>query len=179
MLNDRYIVDGNDGNVVDTLGPHDRILRGETTQRYHEWVEQQHTDKDKWVMTDFMKVSAQEQQLWNRDLSINEKAFLFSMQPYLSFDNDLCDTEGNQLGSEAVVYLSGVPRNRVFEVLKSLTRKFILYQGKNGRGRQYIINPWIMCKGVYVKRDYKALFRDYRIRMLGNVRWGDLKGFQK
>jgi hypothetical protein len=178
-MDNHLIVDGSTGEQIGELNPGDRIVHASTVTRYREWIEQQHVDKDKWVMTDFLKISAQEQQLWNKDLSLNEKAFLFSIQPYLSFDNDLCDDKGVQLGTEELIYLTGISRRTAFTVIKSLTSKFILYQGKNGRGRQYIINPWIMCKGVYVKRDYQALFRDYRIRMLSGKRWGDLKGFQK
>lgn len=179
MGSSNYIVDGETGEHIGNLEQGDRIVRASSISRYKEWAEKQHTDKDKWVLSDFCKISAQEQKAWNRDLSYDEKAFLFSVQPYLSFDNDLCDEKGNQLGTEDVIYLSGLSRNTVYRIIHSLTQKFIVYQGKNGRGRQYIINPWIMCKGVYVKIDYKALFRDYRIRMLGNKRWGDLEGFQK
>lgn len=177
-----FIIDGTTG---ERLGNYQKgysvtpVNARQNAVRYKEWIEQQHTDKDKWVISDFCKVSVQEQRLWNKELTLNEKAFLFSIQPYLSFDNDLCDDKGVQLNKEDLIYLCGLSRQTVYKVITSLTDKFILYQGKNGRGRQYIINPWIMCKGVYVKSDYKALFRDYRIRMLDGKRWGDLKGFQK
>lgn len=177
-MDEHLIIDSN-SEVIGHISPGDRIIRASSAKQYKEWIEQQHEDKNKWVISDFCKVSAQEQRLWNKDLTLNEKAFLFSIQPYLSFDNDLCNDKGVQIGTEELIYLIGISRRTVFDIIKSLTSKFIVYQGKNGRGRQYIINPWIMCKGVYVKSDYKALFRDYRIRTLGGKRWGDLKEFQR
>lgn len=179
---DNYIVDAKTGEIKDEINQGYKLTKPsqyKSGERYRQWLNDTRNGKQEWYIKDFIKVSSQEQRLWNKELSMIEKAFLYSMQSYLSFDNDLCNDDGNQMNTEDLIYLSGLSRGTVNSVIKSLISKFIIYKGKNGRGYQYFINPWLACKGLYVGEELRSHFRDYRIRILDGKRWGDLKEFQR
>jgi hypothetical protein len=180
-MGDRIIHDAETGEYIGEYEQGDRIVKGRSINsvRYQMWLDDVRSGKSEWQIKDFVKVSSQEQELWNKDLSVNEKAFLYSIQPYLSFDNDLVGKDGIQLNTEDVIHNSGLSRGTVNLVIHSLVKKFILYKGENGRSKQYFINPWIMCKGLYVDDVLKSHFRDYKIRIMNNRAWGSLRGLQK
>jgi len=115
-------------------------------------------------------------QKWMKELSTMEKAFLFSIVPYISYD-DCCLKYGNKkdIGTEDLVKISGLSRGKVYAVVKTLRKKDIIYKGENSKTKQYFINPWLFCKGNRLNKVLRTMFKNYKIRVLGNTKWSDLK----
>ena len=173
---DKVIVDGDTGETIGELNQGDRIVRAASYRsRKDIYIEDINKDKIHWEIKDFFKTSAQEQRLWLPLLSHMERSFLFAVTTYISYDNDLQDDDKKQIGTEELILLTGISRNAIYPVIGSLIHKDILYRGRNSKGIQYFINPWLTCKGGYIRRDLHALFKNYRIKVLGNKRWGDMK----
>ena len=82
---------------------------------------------------------------------------------------------GEDIGSEDLVAITGLSRSVVYQTINSLVNKDILYKGRNSVNRQYFANPWLFCKGNRVNKVLKTMFKNYRIRVLNNKRWKDLK----
>lgn len=171
----RLIVDGKTGEQIGEINPGDRIVRANSVSAIkQQYAQQKNENKLPWKIDDFYKVFVKEQKLLSPDLSHSERSFLFAVSPYVTYDNDIRDDKGEQMGTEALIVLTGFSRNVMYSVIKSLIEIDVLYRGKNSKGAQYFINPWIICKGRYVSRTLQVMFKNYRIRALGGKRWGDI-----
>lgn len=130
---------------------------------------------DRWIVDTFYKGNVPELKAIMKELDTYEKALLYSVAPYIGYE-DCCirHTNGKELNVEDVAELSGMSRNKAFEVVKGLIEKDILYKGKNSKNVQYFVNPWLFSKGTRVNRVLKRMFKNYRIRTKNNVKWGEL-----
>jgi hypothetical protein len=72
-----------------------------------------------------------------------------------------------------LVEITGLSRGAVYDAINSLIRKDIIYKGRNSKNRQYFVNPWLFCKGNRINKVLKTMFKNYRIRVLGGVKWKD------
>jgi hypothetical protein len=157
-----------DGEIIGELNEGDRIIKKEVS----EYLEK----TDMWKIENFYMGNIDELQKWMDDLTTVEKAFLFSIVPYISYE-DCCIKFNNNtdIGTEDLVKISGLSRGKTYEVISSLNKKDIIYKGENSKSRQYFINPWLFCKGQRLNKVLKTMFKNYKIRILGNKKWSDIK----
>lgn len=134
------------------------------------------TTTQEWKMEQFFKGHIGEIKKWMDELSVYEKSFLFSIVPYISYDDcHLQYGNGRDIGTEDLVGITKMARRMVYEVINSLTEKDILYRGKNSKNRQYFVNPWLFCKGNRINKVLRTMFKNYRIRVLGGLQWKDVR----
>ncbi len=165
-----FIVDSESGEVVNEIGTGDRIKI--TRKESIEYLSQYQA----WDIDNFYKAHAAELRKVLPELSVYEKAFIASVAPYIGYD-DCCIKypNGNDITSEDLVGLTGLSRSKMFTTIDSLCKKDIIYKGKNSKGLQYFINPWLFCKGNRINQVLKTMFKNYRIRVLGGMKWKDIK----
>lgn len=165
------------GEITDDLYPGDRIVRGKSAESYRSYKKNSKSTPDyqKWDLDNFYRANISELTLLLEELSQSEKAFLFSISPYISFEDCHLKYHNNvDIGTEDLVKITGMSRTTVYETIKALLDKDIIYKGKNSKTRQYFVNPWIFSKGSRINKVLKAMFGNYEIRVLGNKRWKDI-----
>lgn len=164
----RTVIDDESGVVLGVLDDGDRIIRKASIDHLKNY--------QVWTVEHFFKGNMPEINKWMEELSPHEKALLFTVSTYVSYE-DCClkHSNGDMLTFDDIVKKSGIARGTTSETLNSLIDKDILYRGKNSRERQYFMNPWLFCKGNRINRVLKTMFRNYRIRICQNVKWGNLK----
>jgi hypothetical protein len=157
-----------DGEIVGSLNEGDKILRNRSIKHLE--------TTDEWKMESFYKGHVGEIRRVLSDLDTSERAFLFSIAAYVGYE-DCCikHDNGNELSFDDLVVISGLSRSKASETINALLDKDIIYKGKNSKARQYFVNPWIFCKGNRINKVLRTMFRNYRIRVLGNKKWGDVK----
>jgi len=112
-----------------------------------------------------------------KTLDVYEKAFLFSIAPYVGYE-DCClkyPSNGIELKFETLVDISGISRSKLSTVIANLVEKDILYKGKNSKTMQYFVNPWLFCKGNRINKVLKTMFKNYQIQVKDGTRWKDLE----
>jgi hypothetical protein len=165
------IINGDTGEITGQLGEGDRILRKRSLEHLAEINE----NFEDWQLGNFYKANTAELKKVLPDLSVFEKAFILSIASYVGYDNCCIQhPNGNDIGTEDLITLTGLGRTKLFEVIDSLVLKDIIYRGKNSNGRQYFMNPWLFCKGNRINVVLKAMFKNYRIRVMGGVKWKDI-----
>ena len=164
-----YIVDAETGETYNEIRQGDRhkIVRKESIDYLS-----QHQD---WRIEHFYKGHTDEIRKLMRELSINEKAFLFSVAVYVGYE-DCCIkySNGKDITTEDLINLTGLSRNVFYETVKELAKKDIIYIGKNSKNRQYFVNPWLFCKGNRINKVLKTMFKNYKVRICGNIPWKNL-----
>lgn len=112
-----------------------------------------------------------------KNLDIYEKAFLFSIAPYVGYE-DCClkhPSNGVELKFDKLVEISGISRSKLSAVIGGLIDKDILFKGKNSNTIQYFVNPWLFCKGNRINKVLKTMFKNYQIQIFDGTKWKDLK----
>lgn len=129
-----------------------------------------------WNLEHFYKGHADEIRRLMKELSTNEKAFLFAIAAYVGYD-DCClkFPNGTDITSKHLIEITGLSNGAVHNTINSLVKKDIIYKGKNSKNRQYFINPWLFCKGNRINKVLKTMFKNYNIRIYGGTKWKDLK----
>jgi len=176
------VVEANTGEITSELYPGDRIVRKTSVESYKKNIKKNEKNDNNeeiefiyWNTKSFYKVNVAELRLWLDDLSQAEKAFLFSIAPYISFDDcHLQYGNGVDIGTEDLIKITQMSRGLVYKTISSLIEKDILYKGKNSKNRQYFVNPWLFCKGNRINKVLKTMFKNYKIRSKGNIEWKDL-----
>lgn len=127
-------------------------------------------------MEHFYKGNIDEIRKTMQNLNVYEKAFLYSIVPYIGYE-DCClkYDNGNELKFEVLVDISGISRSKLAEVISSLVEKDIVYKGKNSNTIQYFVNPWLFCKGNRINKVLKTMFKNYEIQTKEGIKWKDLK----
>lgn len=124
----------------------------------------------------FYKANVDELQEIIPDLSMAEKAFLFSIVPYISYEDcHLQYRNKKDIDIKDMIKVTGLSKNTVYSVVKSLKEKDILYQGENSSNRQWFINPWLFCRGQRLNKVLRTMFKNYKIRVLGGKKWADIQ----
>lgn len=157
------------GEIIDTINPGDRIVRKKTVE-YLQATEE-------WKIEHFYKGHIGEIRKLMKELSVFEKAFLFSVATYIGYE-DCClkHDNGKEITFDSMVEITGMSRGKLLEVMNALIKKDILYKGKNSEGIQYFINPWLFCKGNRINKVLTTMFENYRIRVLGGIQWKNYRG---
>lgn len=124
------VVSPETGEVLTEIGPGDRIVRKKSLE-YLERVKE-------WRIEHFYKGNLKEISKWLKDLTPNEKAILFTISPYVGYE-DCClkQENGDMLTFDFIVEMSGLSRGTVSFSINTLIKKDILYRGRNSRERQY------------------------------------------
>ena len=154
-IRSRIVLDTETGAIVGELDKGDRVLKYNSIEAYRRMQESKYIKdrQDKcqdWIIDYFYKGNIAEIRAIMKELDTYEKAFLYSIAPFVSYE-DCC----------------------LKETIKSLIDKYILYKGKNSKNTQYFVNPWLFCKGNRINKVLKTMFKNYKIRTLG-VRWREL-----
>lgn len=174
-----HVVSPETGEIYTEIFEGDSILRGgskKALKKIKEKKEAKIIETLVWDMSNFMKMNTMEMRLWMKDLSQNEKVFLFSIVPYVSYDDcHLQDVGGEDMGTEDLVKIVGISRSVTYKTIESLLKKDIIYKGKNSKNKQYFVNPWLFCKGNRINKVLKTMFQNYKIRILGDKRWKDVR----
>jgi hypothetical protein len=176
-----HVVNKETGEITTEIYDGDSILRKESKEAHKKFENAKNESKKVsetlvWSMTNFMKMNTVEVRLWMDELSQAEKAFLFSIVPCVSFDDCHLQTHsGEDIGTEDLIKIANMSRGLLYETIKSLTQKDIIYRGKNSKNRQYFVNPWLFCKGNRINKVLKTMFKNYHIKILGGKQWKDVK----
>lgn len=151
-----------DGDVVKVVSARQKEYLSETVE---------------WKPRDFVKTNVEELRLTLPELSIYEKAFIVSIQPYIGFHDCLLKYQaGNgerDMLIRDLVEITGCGKTKLLEVLALLHEKDIIYIGRNSKNNQYFVNPWLFNKGARINKVLAAMFQNYRIRSMGGTRWKD------
>lgn len=128
-----------------------------------------------WTIDSFYKGNIAEIRAIMQELSIWEKGFLYSIAPYVGYE-DCCIKydNGKELNFNTLSEITGMSTGKLSEVINGLIDKDILYKGKNSRNVQYFVNPWLFCKGNRINKVLQTMFQNYKIRIYG-VKWKELK----
>ncbi len=165
-----YIVDTDTGEIKNEIHAGDKckITRKESIEYLSQFRD--------WKIEHFYKGHIEEIRQLMKELSTVEKAFLFSIAPYVGYE-DCClkYDNGNELSFDDMVKLTGLSRGTLSNVITGLIKKDIIYRGKNSKSRQYFVNPWIFCKGNRINKVLKTMFRNYKIRVFNGKKWKDVK----
>ena len=164
----KLVVSPETGEVLTEINPGDRIIRKKS-------VEYLQTVKE-WKIDHFYKGYLPEIRQWMKELTPYEKALLFTVSPYVGYE-DCClkHDNGHMLRFKDMVEMSCMPRSSTAKALRGLVSKDIIYRGKNSKEMQYFINPWLFCKGHRINTVLQTMFRNYKIRVCQNIKWGNLK----
>jgi len=162
------VVSEETGEIINEIRPGDRVVRKESIDHLKE--------VKVWNIDHFYKGHLPEIRKWIKELTLYEKALLFTVSPYVGYE-DCClkHDNGVMIRFKDMVELSCMARSSVAVALRGLIDKDIIYRGKNSKEIQYFMNPWLFCKGKRVNIILKAMFRHYKIRVCQNVKWGSLK----
>lgn len=165
-----YIVNTGTGEIENEIrvGDRHKITRRESIEYLSQFQE--------WRIEQFYKGHIEEIRKLMKELSTNEKAFLFSVAIYVGYE-DCClkYSNGKDITTEDLVKITGLGRSTLFETIKSLAKKDIIYRGKNSKNRQYFVNPWLFCKGNRINKVLRTMFKNYKVRVRGGMAWKDLK----
>ena len=142
-------------------------------------LKQQQEDEEKYEiipMKIFYMGNIEEIKLIMKELDVYERAFLFSVAPYMGYD-DCCIKypNGKELKVEQIAEISGMSIRKAQDVIQSLIGKDILCKNKNSKNIQYFVNPLIFCKKRRANKVLRTMFKNYEIRTMNNVKWKDLK----
>jgi hypothetical protein len=160
------VVDDN-GQVVTQINEGDRILRKKSVEHL--------SDTHVWKIDNFYKGNIEEVRKQLESLSTYEKAFLFTIVTYIGYE-DCCikHDNGNCMGFDGLVALARMGRTKTQETINSLIKKDIMYKGRNSKGIQYFVNPWLFCKGQRIQNVLKTMFKNYRIKVMNGQKWGEI-----
>ena len=127
-------------------------------------------------MESFYKGNIDELRKNMSNLDVYEKAFLFSIVPYIGYE-DCClkYDNGSELKFESLLEITGISRAKLQSVVNSLIEKDIIYKGKNSNAIQYFVNPWLFCKGNRINKVLRTMFKNYKIQVFDGTKWKDLK----
>lgn len=161
-----YLVSADTGEITNELYKDDRvkITRKESVEYLSQFQE--------WKIEHFYKGHIEEIRQVMQELSTTEKAFLFSVATYVSYE-DCClkHDNGNELSFNDMVRICSMSRSTINQVINGLIEKDILYRGRNSQARQYFVNPWLFCKGNRINKVLKTMFRNYKVRVMGGRKW--------
>lgn len=169
--NKKLIIDSSTGEILNELSPGDKIVKKKTI----DFLKEQ-KDLQEWNITHFYKGNIDEIKKLNNDLSIYEMGLLYAIVPYVNYD-DCClkYSNGTELTFDDIVQLSNISKGKVSSTLNNLLKKDIIYRGRNSKGMQYFVNPWLFCRGSKINVILKTMFKNYRIRVHQGKKWSEIE----
>lgn len=119
----------------------------------------------------FVKVNADEVKLLREEMENGEYAFLMRLIAYVSYKDNCVKNGRHPMSIDEISRVFRMGRSRTSELVNKLVQMDILYKGKNSREYQLFMNPWIACRGNRCNKVLSTMFRHYRIRSMGGVKW--------
>jgi len=167
IIIDRAVVNLNTGELK-KLHQDDRIIRKESIDYLK--------NTEVWDMKHFYKGNIEELKEINKTLNSSEKAFLFSIIPYISYkDCLLCYSNGKDIKQDDLIKITGLSRKTIYRTMETLRNKDIIYRGKNSKNNQYFVNPWLFVRGNTINTVLKTMFKNYKIYIKNKTKWKDLE----
>jgi len=162
------IINTESGEILGEINEGDKIIRKASIDYLK--------DTNIWKIEHFYKGHTAEIRQLLLELTPYEKAMLFCLAVYTGYD-DCCikHDNGNPMGTEDIITMSGLARRTAYRVLNSLRKKQIIYKGDDSKEKHYFMNPWLFCKGNRINKVLQTMFRNYRIRVMGGKKWKDIK----
>lgn len=163
---ERALVDTKTGEVLNEPGDKIRLIREESI----DYLKGQKT----WESHAFFKGYVDELRKVLPTLDKNEKSFLMSLSPYISyFDCHLQWSNGKDITIDGMTRISGYTRKTVIKILASLLEKDIVYRGKNSTSYQWFVNPWLFSRGNTINKVLQTMFKNYYIHTKG-CKWKEM-----
>jgi len=163
----------NNGEKIGVINPGDIIVRCKSRTAFKK-KKADNVETFKWTFDNYVKSNDEELDLLIPELNKQEVIFLGSIISHISYSNCLEFKNHICLDLDDFIDITKICRTDLYSTVKSLMSKDILYQGKNSRGRQYYINPWLYHKGENINKVLKSMFRHYKVHSRGNVTWSNL-----
>lgn len=93
------------------------------------------------------------------ELTANEKAVLMSVLPFVQYKtNRVAYPNGRPIKVNSLSKLTGLSKNTLGAVLKSLEEKNLLLRAREGKAYELYVNPDIFCKGRKIFTKVKEVF---------------------
>ncbi len=164
-----YLIDQNTGEIVNVIG------EGDSVKITRDGTEEYLSSTDKIPFEHFAKLNTDEMKCLSRELRPNEAAFLLALMPYLSYrDNCIKDGAGIPMSEERIASRIGMSRCNVNKLINSLITMDILCKAKNSAEYQLFMNPWIAGRGNRCNKVLATMFRHYKVRSKGGIKWEKL-----
>ena len=175
FMKDSYIVDKKTGQITGEVKEGDRLTRKQSIMAL-KLMQEKENATEPFGQDVFYKGYTNEIKAVLKELSTTERAFLFSIAPYINFE-DCClkYKNGVDVTTDDLIEICNLSRSTTFNTVNTLVDKDILYKGKNSKNRQYFVNPWLFCKGNRINKVLRTMFQNYRVRIYGGIKWKDLK----
>ncbi len=119
----------------------------------------------------FAKLNTEEIMLLGQELSKTDFLFLVSISHYVGYyDNCIKDRRGNPMTIEEIARHLGISRSVAYRNVENLMKESILCKAKTSEFQLFVC-PLIYCKGNRTNKVLQTMFRNYRVRSKGNVKW--------
>ncbi|MGL5327749.1 MAG: hypothetical protein ACRDD7_00680 [Peptostreptococcaceae bacterium] len=120
------------------------------------WKSQPKRDSDHFVKIFFNELNHAKEKYQLTQLEVN---FIYSISEFLSWESNLLiDKEGKPMNQKALCLNSGMNRNKVSSTVKSLEEKKCLIRIWDGRDIYYLVNPFLVYKGMNINKGIPKLF---------------------
>lgn len=122
----------------------------------------------------FVKLNGEEISLLARELNKGDLALLIALSRYVGYyDNCLKDRRGNPLTMAEIACKVGMPRSTVYKAINRLIAENIVCKARTSEFQLFVC-PLLFCKGNRSNKVLQTMFRNYRVRSRGNIKWHKL-----
>ena len=165
----RYnVIDPETGEIINHIEQGDQLMKAPKELNDEKVIS--------WNCGMFVKGNVKELQLLIPELSSSQRGLLFSLMAYVNYKDCLvCYPNGKDINLNSLTTITNVNIKTVRKITSELIKLNLVYSGKNGNNNQYFVNPWVICRGNYINKTLKAMFKNYQIRSMEIIRWKDLK----
>jgi hypothetical protein len=158
-MNEKYVVDKETGEVVDSIKPGDRVLRGASLKhlaRRSELIEFLPN-------VDYVKIYTDPLRELKRGLTGAEMLFVINMLEFISYDTGVLQYDnGRTLTRKGMAEITSSDIKTVDRLVLSLTKKEVIGKHKTGGTICFTVNPYLFCKGKMVSKTLLKLYEKSR-----------------
>ncbi len=147
------VVSPETGEVTNEIYEGDRIIRKKTTDFLVETIEIGKNEKFTKIFDNTLLALSDE------NMTGKQWKILILFINYFKYDSGLIAFDnGNPVGAEDVIELTGMSRKTVFDAINKLCEKKIISKTKVGFDIKYYGNPFIFCKGRRINKTLHTMF---------------------
>lgn len=162
------IIDGETGEIMDSVLDGDKIRI--TRKNKVEFLE----NTVSIPFTSFAKLNTAEISLLARELSRPDFVFLVSLSDYVGYyDNCVKNRRGVPMSIGDIAHHFNISRATAYRSVERLMKENILCKAKTSEFQLFVC-PLIFCKGNRSNKVLQTMFRNYRVRSKGGVKWQKL-----
>lgn len=163
-----FVVDKNTGEIKDSIMVGDKV--NITRRKKMEYLE----NTIEIPFKKFVKLNTDEISILAYELNKYDFAFLIAISKYVGYcDNCVKNRRGNPMSIDEIAEILNMPRSTVYKSINRLMEENILCKAKTSEFQLYVC-PYILCKGNRANKVLQTMFRNYKIRSLGGVKWKKL-----